>query len=118
MNFVYRKYQKPIIICENGLGAADEVSETGEIQDDYRIDYLRKHLGQLKKAVLEDGVECFGYLMWGPIDLVSATTGEMTKRYGFIYVDKHDDGSGDLSRKPKASYYWYKEMIASNGENL
>ncbi len=118
MNFVYRKYQKPIIICENGLGAADEVSETGEIRDDYRIDYLGKHLGQLKKAVLEDGVECFGYLMWAPIDLVSATTGEMKKRYGFIYVDKHDDGSGDLSRKPKASYYWYKEMIASNGENL
>ena len=84
MNFVYRKYQKPIIICENGLGAADEVSETGEIQDDYRIDYLRKHLGQLKKAVLEDGVECFGYLMWGPIDLVSATTGEMKKLWVYL----------------------------------
>ncbi len=118
MNFVYRKYQKPIIICENGLGAIDQVSETGEIRDDYRVDYLQMHLTQLKKAILEDGVECFGYLMWGPIDLVSATTGEMKKRYGFIYVDKHDDGTGDLSRKPKASYYWYKEMIASNGENL
>lgn len=118
LNFVYRKYQKPIIICENGLGAVDQISETGEIKDDYRIDYLNKHLSQLKQAVTEDGVECFGYLMWGPIDLVSATTGEMKKRYGFIYVDKQDDGTGDLSRKPKKSYYWYKDTIASNGKYL
>lgn len=118
LNFVYRKYQKPLIICENGLGAVDEISANGEIQDDYRIDYLQKHLTQLKKAVVEDGVECFGYLMWGPIDLVSASTGEMKKRYGFIYVDKHDDGSGDLTRIPKKSYSWYREMIASDGENL
>jgi 6-phospho-beta-glucosidase len=118
LNFIYRKYQKPIIICENGLGAVDELSETGEINDIYRIDYLEKHLTQVKKAVMEDGVECFGYLMWGPIDLVSATTGEMKKRYGFIYVDKQDDGSGDLSRKAKASYHWYKETIATDGENL
>ncbi|TDW16859.1 6-phospho-beta-glucosidase [Breznakia blatticola] len=118
LNFMYRKYQKPIIICENGLGAVDEVGEDGIVHDDYRIDYLNKHLTQLKKAVVEDGVECFGYLMWGPIDLVSATTGEMKKRYGFIYVDKHDDGTGDLSRTPKDSYYWYKKTIAENGENL
>ena len=118
LNFIYRKYQKPIIICENGLGAVDQVSETGEVKDDYRIDYLQKHLSQVKKAITQDGVECFGYLMWGPIDLVSASTGEMKKRYGFIYVDKQDDGSGDYSRKPKASYYWYKELIAANGENL
>jgi 6-phospho-beta-glucosidase len=118
LNFIYRKYQKPIIICENGLGAVDEISETGEINDSYRIDYLKKHLAQVKKAIVEDGVECFGYLMWGPIDLVSATTGEMKKRYGFIYVDKQDDGTGDLSRKPKKSYYWYKETIAANGGNL
>ncbi|MDQ0360268.1 glycoside hydrolase family 1 protein [Breznakia pachnodae] len=118
LNFMYRKYQKPIIICENGLGAVDEVGEDGVVHDDYRIDYLNKHLTQLKNAVLEDGVECFGYLMWGPIDLVSATTGEMKKRYGFIYVDKHDDGSGDLSRTPKDSYYWYKNLIKENGDNL
>lgn len=118
LNFVYQKYQKPIIICENGLGAVDEISKNGEIQDDYRIDYLEKHLTQLKRAIIEDGVECFGYLMWGPIDLVSASTGEMKKRYGFIYVDKHDDATGDYSRKAKASYYWYQKLIATNGENL
>ncbi|MGM0340627.1 glycoside hydrolase family 1 protein [Enterococcus sp. AZ007] len=118
LNFVYRKYQKPIIICENGLGAVDQVAENGEVQDTYRIDYLQQHLSQLKKAVLEDGVECFGYLMWGPIDLVSASTGEMKKRYGFIYVDKQDDGSGDLSRSRKASYYWYQKLIETNGEEL
>lgn len=118
LNFVYRKYQKPIIICENGLGAVDEMSANGEIQDDYRIDYLQKHLTQLKKAITEDGVECFGYLMWGPIDLVSASTGEMKKRYGFIYVNKHDDGSGDLARLPKYSYSWYRDIIASNGDSL
>ena len=81
-----------------GLGAMDKVEADGSINDDYRIDYLNQHLVQLKKAAEEDGVECFGYLMWGPIDLVSATTGEMKKRYGFIYVDKQDDGTGDYSR--------------------
>jgi 6-phospho-beta-glucosidase len=84
----------------------------------YRIDYLQKHLAQVKKAIVEDGVECFGYLMWGPIDLVSASTGEMKKRYGFIYVDKQDDGTGNYARIPKKSYYWYKETIAANGGNL
>lgn len=118
LNFVDRKYGLPIMITENGLGAYDSVDEDGEIRDDYRIDYLHKHLSELKKAVLEDGVNCIGYLMWGPIDLVSATTGEMKKRYGFIYVDKHDDGTGTLERKPKKSFHWYQHVIETNGDEL
>ena len=118
LNYVYRRYELPIIVSENGLGAMDKVEADGSINDDYRIDYLNQHLVQLKKAAEEDGVECFGYLMWGPIDLVSATTGEMKKRYGFIYVDKQDDGTGDYSRKKKKSFDWYKEVIESNGESL
>lgn len=118
LNYVDRKYQLPIMITENGFGAIDEVGEDGKVHDTYRIDYLQKHLSELKKAVLEDGVNCVGYLMWGPIDLVSATTGEMKKRYGFIYVDKQNDGSGTYDRIPKDSFYWYKELIASNGEEL
>lgn len=118
LNYVYRKYSLPIIVTENGLGAIDKLEEDGSVQDDYRIDYLSKHLTQLKKAVEEDQVDCFGYLMWGPIDLVSATTGEMKKRYGFIYVDKQDDGTGDYSRKKKKSFSWYKEVISSNGDIL
>lgn len=118
LNYVYRRYGLPIIVSENGLGAIDKVEEDGSIQDDYRIDYLNQHLLQLKKAVEEDQVDCFGYLMWGPIDIVSATTGEMKKRYGFIYVDKQDDGTGDYSRKKKKSFHWYKEVISSNGKSL
>lgn len=118
LNYVYRRYELPIIVSENGLGAMDKVEADGSINDDYRIDYLNQHLVQLKKAAEEDGVECFGYLMWGPIDLVSATTGEMKKRYVFIYVDKQDDGTGDYSRKKKKSFDWYKEVIESNGESL
>ena len=118
LNYVYRKYELPIIVSENGLGAMDKVEEDGSINDDYRIDYLNQHLIQLKKAAEEDGVDCFGYLMWGPIDLISATTGEMKKRYGFIYVDKQDDGTGDYSRKKKKSFDWFKEVIESNGESL
>jgi len=118
LNYTYRKYGLPIMITENGLGAMDVVSKDGKIHDDYRIDYLKQHLSELKKAVVEDKVDCIGYLMWGPIDLVSATTGEMKKRYGFIYVNKFDDETGDLSRVRKDSFYWYKKVIASNGENL
>lgn len=118
LNYVDRKYQLPIMITENGFGAIDEVGEDGKVHDTYRIEYLQEHLSELKKAVLEDGVNCVGYLMWGPIDLVSATTGEMKKRYGFIYVDKQNDGSGTYDRMPKDSFYWYKELIASNGEDL
>ncbi|MBP2098993.1 family 1 glycosylhydrolase [Enterococcus rivorum] len=118
LNYTYRKYGLPIIITENGLGAVDEFSEDGKIHDDYRIDYLQKHIEQLKIAIEVDQVDCFGYLTWGPIDLVSATTGEMKKRYGFIYVDKQDDGTGTLERTPKDSYHWFKKVIQSNAENL
>ena len=117
LNYTYRKYGLPIMITENGIGAVDHM-EDGKIHDDYRIEYLKAHLSEMKKAILEDHVECIGYLMWGPIDLVSATTGEMKKRYGFIYVNKHDDGSGDLSRHKKDSFYWYKHVIETQGEDL
>ncbi|MDE6961829.1 MAG: family 1 glycosylhydrolase [Lachnospiraceae bacterium] len=118
LNAVYRMYNKPVMVTENGLGAVDVLEEDHTIHDDYRIDYLSKHLQQLKLSVEEDGVDCFGYLMWGPIDLVSATTGEMKKRYGFIYVDKNDDGSGTMGRFKKDSFYWYQKVIASKGREL
>ncbi|MEF3331015.1 glycoside hydrolase family 1 protein [Oceanobacillus oncorhynchi] len=117
LNRLYSRYQMPLFIVENGLGAYDKVEEDGSIQDDYRIDYLREHMKQMLEAV-EDGVDLMGYTSWGCIDLVSASTGEMSKRYGFIYVDKHDDGSGTLERKRKKSFYWYKDTIAANGANL
>lgn len=101
LNYIYRKYQLPILITENGLGAYDKIEEDGTINDDYRIEYLSKHLSQMKSAIEEDNVECFGYLMWGPIDLVSATTGQMSKRYGFIYVDLDDEGKGSFKRYKK-----------------
>ncbi|TQX30540.1 glycoside hydrolase family 1 protein [Clostridioides difficile] len=118
LNYIYRKYQLPILITENGLGAYDKIEEDGIINDDYRIEYLSKHLSQMKSAIEEDNVECFGYLMWGPIDLVSATTGQMSKRYGFIYVDLDDEGKGSFKRYKKKSFDWYKEVIKSNGEVL
>lgn len=118
LNYTYRKYGLPIMITENGLGAVDEVTEDGRIHDDYRIDYLSKHIRELKKAMEEDQVDVIGYLTWGPIDLVSATTGEMKKRYGFIYVDKQDDGSGTLKRSKKDSFYWYQRVIETNGESI
>lgn len=114
LNIIYDRYQIPLMIVENGLGAYDEKAQDGSIQDKYRIDYLKSHITEMIKAV-GDGVELMGYTTWGCIDLVSAGTGEMAKRYGFIFVDKYDDGSGDLSRTPKASYYWYKNVIESNG---
>lgn len=117
LNMLWRRYSKPIIITENGLGAVDEL-KNGTVEDDYRIAYLREHFIEMKKAVTEDGVSLFGYLMWGPIDLVSATTGEMKKRYGFIYVDRNDDGSGSNRRYRKKSFSWYHDIIASNGRNL
>ena len=118
LNAIYRMYAKPIIVTENGLGAADILEEGNLIHDDYRISYLSLHLQQLKLAIEEDGVDCFGYLMWGPIDLVSATTGEMKKRYGFIYVDKNDDQTGTLNRYEKDSFHWFQKVIATNGEDL
>ena len=105
------------MIVENGLGAKDEVEEDGSIHDQYRIDYLRSHIQQMAEAV-KDGVNLIGYTPWGCIDLVSASTGEMKKRYGFIYVDKHDDGTGTLARSRKDSFYWYKKVIESNGAEL
>ncbi len=105
------------MIVENGLGARDHMTEDGSIHDDYRIAYLKGHIEQMHEAIC-DGVELIGYTPWGCIDLVSVLTGEMAKRYGFIYVDYHDDGSGNLSRHLKDSYHWYKKVIASNGEEL
>ncbi|MGN0618672.1 MAG: family 1 glycosylhydrolase, partial [Ruminiclostridium sp.] len=101
-----------------GFGAIDKVEEDGTIIDDYRIEYLRAHIEQMKKAVIDDGVDLMGYTPWGCIDCVSFTTGEMKKRYGFIYVDKDNDGSGTLKRNRKKSFEWYKKVIESNGEIL
>ena len=117
MNELYDRYQKPLFIVENGLGAVDKVEEDGSINDDYRIEYLRKHIEQMKEGI-KDGVELIGYTPWGCIDLVSASTGEMSKRYGLIYVDKDDNGNGTLERTKKKSFDWYKKVISSNGENL
>lgn len=117
LNELSDRYQCPLMVVENGLGAADVLEEDGSIHDPYRINYLRAHIEQMAEAIA-DGVDLMGYTMWGPIDLVSAGTGEMKKRYGFIYVDKDNDGKGDLSRHRKDSFYWYKKVIASNGEDL
>ncbi len=118
MNDIYDRYQKPLFIVENGLGAMDQPDENGEINDDYRDDYLRDHIIEMKKAVDEDGVDLLGYTCWGPIDLVSVATGQMKKRYGFIYVDLDDEGRGTLKRSRKKSFDWYKKVISSNGEDL
>ena len=118
MNDLYDRYQKPLFIVENGLGAKDEVDENGYVEDDYRIEYLRAHIKAMKDAVELDGIDLLGYTTWGPIDLVSAGTGEMSKRYGFIYVDRDDQGNGTLKRSKKKSFDWYKKVIASNGEDL
>lgn len=118
LNYLDRRYALPILITENGLGAEDVIGEDGVVHDNYRIEYLKQHLSELKKAVVEDGVNCIGYLMWGPIDLVSATSGEKKKRYGFIYVDKQDDGTGTMERTPKDSFYWYQHIIETNAEEL
>ena len=118
MNAMYDRYQKPLFIVENGLGAVDTKEEDGSIHDEYRIAYLREHIKAMKDAVNIDGVELLGYTPWGCIDLVSAGTGEMRKRYGFIYVDKDDEGKGTLERSRKDSFEWYKRVIATNGEEL
>ncbi len=118
MNSLYDRYQKPLFIVENGLGAVDQVEEDGSIRDDYRIAYLEAHIKEMMKAVEEDGVELIGYTPWGWIDLVSASTGEMKKRYGFVYVDKDNAGNGTLERLRKKSFEWYKKVIATNGECL
>lgn len=117
MNQLYDRYQKPLFIVENGLGAQDTIEPDGSINDDYRIDYLEKHINAVRDGIC-DGVPMIGYIAWGILDLVAASTGEMSKRYGMIYVDCQDDGSGTLERRRKKSFYWYKEVIATNGESI
>ncbi|MGP4040101.1 glycoside hydrolase family 1 protein [Gracilibacillus sp. D59] len=117
LNQLHDRYRVPLFVVENGLGAKDKVEEDGSVNDDYRIDYLRDHIIAMGEAV-EDGVDLMGYTAWGCIDLVSASTGEMSKRYGFIYVDKEDDGSGTLERSKKKSFFWYQNVIQTNGEEL
>lgn len=118
LNMLYNRYQKPLFIVENGLGAKDQPDENHYVEDDYRIDYTRRHIQAFKDAVEIDGVDLLGYTTWGIFDVIAASTGQMSKRYGFIYVDRDDDGNGTLRRTPKKSFYWYKEVIASNGEKL
>ncbi len=117
LNDLWDRYQVPLFIVENGLGAKDEVNENGEIIDDYRIDYMAKHISAMHDAVL-DGVDLMGYTPWGCIDLVAASTGEMSKRYGMIYVDLDNEGKGTLNRSKKKSFNWYKEVIETNGQSV
>ena len=118
LNDLYDRYQIPLFVAENGFGADDVIELDGSINDDYRIDYLKNHIEQMKIAICEDGVDVMGYTSWGPIDLVSVATGEMKKRYGYIYVDRDNRGEGTLKRIKKKSFYWYKKVIDSNGENI
>ena len=118
LNEVYDRYQKPLFIVENGMGDTDTLNEDGSIIDDDRISYLASHIQAMKEAVEKDGVDLMGYTSWGPIDLVSASSGEMKKRYGFVYVDLDDEGRGSGKRIPKKSFYWYKKVIETNGECL
>lgn len=117
LNHIYDRYQLPIFISENGLGAIDQVDENGYVEDDYRIDYMKRHIEQMGEAIT-DGVDIFGYAWWGPIDLISSGTSEMKKRYGMIYVDLDDYGNGTAKRTRKKSFYYYKQVIESNGEHL
>ncbi len=114
LNELYDRYQKPLFIVENGLGAVDKLESDGTVHDPYRIDYLRSHI-QAMDGAIEDGVELMGYTSWGCTDLISASTGELEKRYGFVYVDAAD---GKMNRYRKDSFYWYKKVIATNGEDL
>ena len=118
MNILYERYEKPLFIVENGFGAIDVLNSDYTCDDTYRIDYLKAHIAEMKKAVELDGVELLGYTVWGCIDVVSFSTGELRKRYGFIYVDRNDDGTGSGARYKKYSFDWYKKVISSNGNNL
>ena len=115
LNVVYQRYNKPLFIVENGFGAYDQVEADGSIQDDYRVSYLQAHIEQMQLAILEDGVEVLGYTPWGVIDIVSFGSGEMEKRYGFIHVDKDNQGNGTLRRSKKSSFSWYQQIIKQNG---
>lgn len=117
LNYYYDRYQKPIIIAENGFGTFDYVEEDGSIHDERRIAYLREHIRAMKEAI-KDGVNVIGYYPWGPIDIISCSSSEMTKRYGFIYVDQDDYGRGSKKRSKKDSYEWYTRVISSNGSEL
>ena len=120
LNQLYDRYQLPIFIVENGIGARDQLISDGKdgytVDGPYRIEYLRQHLIQVLEAI-KDGVPVMGYTSWGPIDIVSAGTGEMRKRYGFVYVDVDDEGNGTFERRRKKSFEWYKKVIRSNGED-
>ena len=118
LNLIYDRYQIPLFISENGMGAVDTPDENGYVEDDYRIDYLRKHVKAVKDAVEIDFVDCFGYAWWGPFDIVSAGTGEMRKRYGFVYIDVDDDGKGSFKRTRKKSFFYYHDVIESNAEKI
>ncbi|WP_440897614.1 6-phospho-beta-glucosidase [Amphibacillus sp. Q70] len=118
LNTVYQRYNIPLFIVENGFGAYDKQDENGKVVDDYRIEYLTKHIEQMQLAVVEDGVDLIGYTPWGVIDIISFGTGEMEKRYGFIYVDKDNQGNGTLARSKKKSFGWYQRVIESNGTEL
>ena len=120
MNDYWERWQKPLFVVENGIGAKDVLVDTDgglTVEDDYRIDYLNDHLVQVREAIA-DGAEVLGYTAWGCIDVVSASTAQLSKRYGFIYVDRNDDGSGTLNRYRKKSFGWYQEVISSNGAAL
>ena len=114
---LYDRYRVPLMIVENGMGAKDVVCEDGSIHDSYRIDYFREHIREMKKAV-DMGVDLLGYTSWAPIDCISVSTSQMSKRYGFIYVDQDDEGNGTLKRSKKDSFFWYKDVISTNGENI
>jgi 6-phospho-beta-glucosidase len=114
---LYDRYKKPLMIVENGFGAKDILNEDGTIHDPYRIEYFKEHFMAMKSAI-DEGVDLMGYMSWGSIDLISASTSQMSKRYGFIYVDQDDEGNGSLDRYRKDSFYWYKNVIESNGASL
>jgi 6-phospho-beta-glucosidase len=118
LNDLYDRYQVPLMVVENGLGHVDTLEKDGTVHDDYRINYLREHIKAMDQAINEDGIPLIGYTSWGCIDLISAGTGEMKKRYGYVYVDRDDEGNGTLNRYKKDSFYWYKKVIASNGRDL
>ena len=118
LNWLSDRYRLPLFVVENGLGAVDQIDPKGQIHDRYRIEYLRQHIEQLKLAVLQDGIDVIGYAPWGIIDIVSAGSGQMDKRYGLLYVNKDDRGNGDLSRRKKDSYSWYQHVISSNGADI
>lgn len=114
---LYDRYRKPLFIVENGIGAKDTVEADGSVHDSYRIEYFRRHFKEMEKAI-DDGVDLMGYTSWAPIDLISASTNQMSKRYGFIYVDQDDMGNGTLKRSRKDSFYWYQKVIRTNGADM